>query len=72
MEDGVGRESCGTARGINEGFIFPRVEHLDAHVDEPAWREVLPLFAFGRLVDYVFRGIVSDVKIGVEQLPFFQ
>ena len=45
MKDGVHGESGGAAGGVDERFIFPGIEHLHAHVDDPAGREVLTFFA---------------------------
>ena len=49
-----------------------RVQHPDAHVDHPAGREILAFLALGRLVHEILEGVVDDVEIGVEKLPFLQ
>ena len=72
VENGVNGKAGGTAGGINQRLVLLRVEHLDAHVNDPARREILALLTLGRLVDEVFKGVVHHVEIGVEELPFFQ
>lgn len=43
-----------------------------AHVDDPARGEILAFVSLGGLVDEVFKGVVDDVEVGVEELPFLQ
>ena len=65
-------ESGGTAGGIHQCFLLLRVEHLHAHINHPARREILSFFAFGRFVDKVFKSVIDYVEVGVEQFPFLQ
>lgn len=58
--------------GVDEGFLFLGVEHLDAHVDDVAWGEVLPFFALRGFVDEVLECLVNDIEVGVEELDVLE
>ena len=72
MENGMNRESCGAACCVDEVFIFLWIEHLDAHVNDPAGREVLTFLALGRLIDQILEGIIDDIEVGIEEFPLFE
>jgi hypothetical protein len=61
-------EAAGTGGGINYIFFSGWIEHLHAHINHMARREVLALFALTGLDGQVLESLVNDGKIGVEQL----
>ena len=72
MEDGVDGEARRAGGGVDHRFRRLGVEHAHAHVDDVARREILPLFALGRLAHQVFEGVVDDIEVGIEELDRFE
>ena len=72
MEDAVHGEASTAASGVDEGLALLRVEHLHAHVDDPAWREVLPFLSLARFVHEILEGIIDDIEVGVEKFPLLK
>ena len=72
LENGVHRKAATAGRGVNHVFAAFGVEHLHAHVNHMAGREILPLFAFGGFIHQIFKGFVHHQQIGVEQLDILQ
>lgn len=68
VEDGVDGEARRAGGGVDHCFRRLGVEHADAHVDDVARREILPLLALGRLAHQVFEGVVDDIEVGIEEL----
>jgi len=72
MKDRMDGKATGTGGGVNHGFVNVRVEHLDAHIDNMARSEILPLRTLANLHSEVFKGFVDDLKVRVEEFNIFE
>ena len=67
VENGMHRKAAAAGGGVNHILAPLGIQHLHAHINDMTRREILPLFALGRLVDQILKGFVHYLQVGVEQ-----
>ena len=72
VKNRVDWKAAAAGGGINHGLGNFGVEHFNAHVDNVARREILPLFALLGFVHKIFKGFVDNFEIGIEELDVLQ
>ena len=68
----VNRKAGTAGRRVDHKFIFFRIEHFNAHIDNVSRRKILSFLAFGRFIDEILKRLVNDVEVGVEKLDVLQ
>ena len=72
VKNAVHRKTATSCGGVNKRFALRRVEHLHAHINHVARREILAFFTLARFIDEVFKRLVDHFQVGVEELDLFQ
>lgn len=61
------RKTATAGGGINHILAALGIKHLHAHINDMTRGKALPLFAFGRFVDQIFKSFIHNQQVGIEQ-----